>query len=189
MNSDPHSWAHDLSQLYAETWRRLIRGVHDRHAPARHPTLATVNKEGKPQARTVVLRAADRGSATLDIHTDLQSRKVADVTITPYAALHIWDPSADLQMRLEAEVNVLTGDDAEEIWEKVPEVSRLSYGISPPPGKPIPTALDYLKNADPASFAVLRLELSCIDALHLGQNHRRARFSRSDNWSGTWVAP
>lgn len=46
-----------------------MRGVDDRHAPARHPTLATVNSEGKPQARTVVLRAADQRSATLDIHT------------------------------------------------------------------------------------------------------------------------
>ena len=189
MIPDPHSWAHDLSQLHAEIWKRLIRGVHDRHAPARHPTLATVTKDGQPQARTVVLRAANRASTSLDIHTDLKSSKVADLTTTPYAALHIWDRSAHLQIRLEAKASVLTGRETEGIWEKVPEASRLSYGNSPPSGTSIPTALDYLKKADQDFFAVLRLEVLSIDALHLGQNHRRARFNVDDNWSGIWLVP
>ena len=89
MNTDPHPWACDLSQLYAEVWARLTRGVHDRHAPARHPTLATVTPEGRPQARTVVLRAADKAAGTLDIHTDLRSAKVGDLRVTPFAALHV----------------------------------------------------------------------------------------------------
>ncbi len=83
MKADPHPWACDLSQLYAEVWARLTRGVHDRHAPARHPTLATVTPEGRPQARTVVLRAAEKAAGTLDIHTDLRSAKVGDLRVTP----------------------------------------------------------------------------------------------------------
>ena len=94
MTPGPHPWASDLSQLYAEVWTRLTRGVHDRHAPARHPTLATVTPEGKPQARTVVLRAANKTTGTLDIHTDLGSAKVEDLRVTPFAALHVWDSSA-----------------------------------------------------------------------------------------------
>ena len=79
MKADPDPRACNLSQLYAEVWARLTRGVHDRHAPARHPTLATAAPEGRPQARTVVLRAADKAAGTLDIHTDLRSAKVKDV--------------------------------------------------------------------------------------------------------------
>ncbi|MFP3387127.1 pyridoxamine 5'-phosphate oxidase family protein, partial [Tritonibacter sp. SIMBA_163] len=54
----------------------MIRGVHDRHAPARHPTLATVSPAGMPQARTVVLRGADKQAATLTLYTDVHSDKV-----------------------------------------------------------------------------------------------------------------
>lgn len=189
MNSDPHSWAHNLPHLYAEVWTRLTRGVHDRHAPARHPTLATVSLQGKPQARTVVLRAADKTAGTLDIHTDLRSAKVGDLQVTPFAALHVWDSSAHLQLRLEAQVTILTGRDVDAIWDGVPVVSRLSYGITPPPGQPIARALDYKKVSDAGSFVVLRLEIVTIDALHLGPNHRRARFDRQSDWTGTWLAP
>jgi pyridoxamine 5'-phosphate oxidase len=189
MKADPHPWACDLSQLYAEVWLRLSRGVHDRHAPARHPTLATVTPDGRPQARTVVLRAADKLAGTLDIHTDLRSAKVGDLRATPFAALHVWDASAHLQMRLEARVTILTGQDVAAIWADVPAASRLSYGSIPAPGQPIAQALDYTKAADAESFVVLRLCVLTIDALHLGPNHRRARFDRNDNWAGEWLAP
>jgi pyridoxine/pyridoxamine 5'-phosphate oxidase len=59
-----HPWAADLSDLHAQVWTRLMRGVRDRRASSRHPTLATVTPDGKPQARTVVLRAADISAGT-----------------------------------------------------------------------------------------------------------------------------
>ena len=189
MKADPHPWASDLPQLYAEVWARLTRGVHDRHAPARHPTLATVTPDGRPQARTVVLRAADKTAGSLDIHTDLRSAKVGDLRITPLAAVHVWDASAHLQLRLEADVTLLTGPEVAAIWANVPAASRVSYGGTPAPGQRIAQALDYKKVADPGSFVVLRLTVATIEALHLGPNHRRAQFDRSDKWAGTWLAP
>ncbi len=189
MNADPHPWACDLSQLYAEVWLRLTRGVHDRHAPARHPTLATVSPEGRPQARTVVLRAADKSAGTLDIHTDLRSAKLGDLRVTPFAALHVWDTSAHLQLRLEARVTILIGQEVATIWAAVPATSRLSYGSTPAPGQPIAQALDYTKIPDAGSFVVLRLQITAVDALHLGPNHRRARFDQENEWAGAWLAP
>jgi pyridoxamine 5'-phosphate oxidase len=166
MKPDAHPWAGGLFQLFVEVWLRLSRGAHDRHAPARHPTLATVTPDGRPQARTVVLRAADKLAGTLDIHTDLQSAKVQELRATPFAALHVWDTSAHMQVRLEARVEILTGQDVAAIWASVPEASRMSYGSSPSPGQPIAQARAYTKRPDPASFAVLRLNVSTIDALH-----------------------
>lgn len=186
---DLHPWASDLDQLYAQVWLRLVRGVRDRRAPARHPTLATVTPEGRPRARTVVLRAADKQAGFLDVHTDLHSSKVADVKVAPYASVHIWDASAHLQLRLEADVALLSGDDATPIWARVPEASRLSYGGTPAPGHPIANALAYAKVPDPACFLILRLSVQSIDVLHLGQSHRRARFDRASQWAGSWLAP
>lgn len=189
MTPDPHSWAADLESLWDQVWLRLIRGVQDRRAPARHPTLATVALDGRPQARSVVLRAADRSQAWVEVHTDLRSAKVAEVRATPFAALHVWDAQAHLQVRLEAGVQVLTGPGVAAIWERVPEPSRLAYGSVPPPGQPIPEALAYAKAPDPAAFAILRLTLHRIEALHLGPQHRRARFDRARDWAGEWLAP
>jgi pyridoxamine 5'-phosphate oxidase len=189
MTTDPHPWAGDLEALCAQVWTRLARGVADRHAPARHPVFATVSPEGMPEARTVVLRAADAAAGTLDIHTDLRSAKVAALRTTPWAALHVWDPSAHLQIRIAAAVSILSGDQVAGIWARVPDPSRQSYGSVPDPGQPIAGSLDYLKQPDPAVFAVLRCTAQSIDAVHLGPRHRRARFDRENGWAGQWLAP
>ncbi len=189
MPPDPHPWASRLESLHAEVWTRLIRGVHDRRAAARHPTLATVALDGSPQARTVVLRAADRASATLRVYTDAQSAKMDELQAHPHAALHVWDSGAHLQIRLAARVSVRTGDEVAGLWAQLPEAARLSFGCTPASGQPIPDALAYRKVPDPAVFAVLELRLQAMDIVHLGPQHRRARYARADGWAGVWCAP
>ena len=156
-----------MSQLCAGVWVRPTRGVHNRHAPVRHPTFATVTPEGRPQARTVVQGAAEKAAGTLDIHTDLRSAKDGDLRVTPFAELHVWDASAHLQLRLEAHVTLQTGPDVAAIWVSVPAGSRLSYVNTPAPGQRIAQALHYTKAADPASFVILRLAVATVNALHL----------------------
>lgn len=187
--SEIHPWAADLEPLLAQVWLRLVRGVGDRHAAARHPTLVTVSLQGWPEARTVVLRAADPGAGTLEIHTDTRSAKVAALRANPRAALHVWDAGAQLQTRVEGTAEVLTGDAVAAIWARVPDPSRQSYGTEPAPGEPITGALDYAKRPDPGSFAVVRLTVQAFDVLHLGPQHRRARFTRGEGWAGQWLAP
>lgn len=189
MASDPHPWAADLETLYAQVWARLVRGAGDRHAPARHPVLATVSPQGTPEARVVVLRAADPVAATLDIHTDLRSAKVAALRVNAQAALLVWDASAHLQTRIEATVAVLTGAAVAEIWARVPDGSRRAYGGHPAPGLQMSGPLAHDPTPDPAAFAVLRCTVQTVDALHLGPRHRRARFGRETGWAGCWLAP
>lgn len=43
MSLDPHPWTQELGSLYHHVWQRLVRDVHDRHALAWYPTLATVS--------------------------------------------------------------------------------------------------------------------------------------------------
>ena len=189
MNADPHPWAAELDSLYAHAWHRLIRGVHDRHAPARHPTLATVSPEGWPEARTVVLRAADQLSSRLEIHTNLFSPKIADLTATPVATVLVWDSRSRLQIRLQADVVIVHGAQVTSTWSAVPERSRMAYSRSSVPGQVIPAALAYESMPDPAAFAVVHLDIRMMDLLHLGTNHRRAQFTRERAWAGCWLAP
>ena len=117
-------WACELDSLFAHAWQRLTRGVHDRHAPARHPTLATVSPEGWPQARTVVLRGADKARSCIEIHTHLHSPKIDDLRAEPRAAVHVWDNGSRLQMRLQAQVEIISGPEAAQAWARVPDASR-----------------------------------------------------------------
>ena len=182
-------WFTTLDGLHAQMWQCLSGGVIDSKAPARHPTFATVSPEGWPESRTVVLRAADPTAGTLDIHTDLHSTKIASLGHSPRAAVHIWDSTPKLQVRLTCTVTILSGPAVSAIWEKIPDPSRQSYGITPAPGTPIPTALAYAKHPDPATFAVLRCRIETADLVHLGRDHRRALFRRTNGWQGQWLAP
>ncbi|MGC1504339.1 MAG: pyridoxamine 5'-phosphate oxidase family protein [Sulfitobacter sp.] len=183
--SDPN----DLGAFLEEAWRQMAQGVADSASPARYPTFATVGPDGMPQARTVALRGANRIDMTLEVHTDTETGKVAALRHNPFAALHIWLPEVDLQIRLTARVGVVTGPQVEAAWAKVPAASRVSYGTVPVPGTPIASVHAFEKTADRNRFAVLECRLTQIDLVHLDTRHRRAVFGVQDGWRGRWVAP
>ena len=183
-------WFTTRDGLLGQVWRCLADGVADASAPARHPVLATIGLGGGPEARTVVLRAADRSAGTVQVHTDSASTKVVELAANPQAALHIWEAGVHLQIRLRGVVEVVQGSTTAALWSRVPDGSRASYGVTPAPGTPIATADAYQRTSDPARFAVLVLTIDQIDAVHLsGDYHRRALYSRHDEWHGAWLAP
>lgn len=175
--------------LWDLVWERLERGVADAAAAARHPVLATASPEGWPEARTVVLRRAVPEGAVCEVYTDVQSAKVASLRECARAELHVWDAPALLQIRVAARAEVLSGPAVAERWAGVPEGARAAYGKRPPPGTEIAGALDYEITAGRESFAVLRLHAERVEALHLGEEHRRAVFLRGDGWTGRWLSP
>ncbi len=179
----------DLSAFLAGAWQHLRRGVADAKSPARYPVFATVSPDGVPEARTVALRRADQRQAVLEVHTDTETPKVAALRAHPIAALHVWLPRARLQIRITAQVDILTGDAVEADWARVPPASRVSYGTEPLPGLPIDSVHAYDKPPNRDRFAVLRCRANEIDLVHLDTVHRRAGFSRSDDWRGRWLAP
>lgn len=189
MALNTHPWAEELPLLHDHLWARLTQGARDRHAPARFLILATVSESGLPQARTVVLRSADKQAAMLAVYTDIHSEKISALRANPMAALHVWDAAEQLQIRIEANVSILTGEAVSEQWHSLPEHAHTAYSSGPAPGEPIAVSLDYNKTPDESAFAVLRMDVQAIEALHLGQHHRRAVFSRGDNWAGQWLVP
>lgn len=183
--SDPD----DLAAFLDTAWQHLGRGVADAKSPARYPTFATVSPDGWPEARTVALRRATRSEAVVEVHTDIETPKVTALRHTPRAALHIWLPRADLQIRLHARVDILTGPQIDADWDRVPPASRVSYGTMPVPGTPIASVHAYEKPPLRERFAVLRCHLEGIDLVHLDTPHRRAIYTAATDWTGQWVAP
>ncbi|MEL6685597.1 MAG: pyridoxamine 5'-phosphate oxidase family protein [Pseudomonadota bacterium] len=182
-------WFETSEGILAKVWGTLGRGVADAKHPARRPTFATVSPGGWPEARTVVLRSADREAGVVTIHTDLFSDKIKSLQAEPRAALHVWDAKQDLQIRLQAEGSISSGAKTRALWDKIPDHARQSYGVTPPPGTLIETALDYVKTPDPDTFAVLTCTVMTIDAVHLGADHRRVSYSRARHWQGQWLSP
>lgn len=183
-------WWTDLDTLYSRVWDTLVKGVHVRHAAARHVALATAGQTGGAEARMVVLRGADRAAGKLYVHTDTMSAKVAELRADPRATLLVWDAQAHLQIRLKCEVGIDTGDCVAPAWRRIPEPSRRVYGNGDEPGqsRDCPEALTV--TPDQSRFAVMTCTVREIDALHLGRDmHHRAQYSRSRNWQGRWVTP
>lgn len=183
--SDPN----DLAAFLDLGWHRLSRGVVDREAAARHLVFATVSPDGKPEARTVVLRAADRDAGTVEVHTDGGSDKVRSLQAHPLAQLQIWDESCQLQIRLSTRVDIQSGAAVAHKWSDVPDGSRMAYGASPNPGTPIDHAHAYTKLARQEWFTVLTCTIIEIELMQLVEPHRRAVFARDAAWAGQWRVP
>jgi pyridoxamine 5'-phosphate oxidase len=98
-------------------------------------TLATVDAEGKPAARVVLLKAVDgRG---LVFFTNRDSRKGRDLAAHGHAALVFFWPELERQVRVEGAVEV-TGDvEADAYFARRPRLSRLA-AIASPQSSPIP---------------------------------------------------
>lgn len=180
--SDPAT----LAATLAAVWDTLEAGVAHRAAPARHIVLATTGPNG-PEARLLVLRAADRAAGTLTLHTDAATAKARDLAADPRAALLVWDPDARLQIRVRARIALGPGTAPD--WAALPDASRTLYGGTPPPGAPIPTPAHHRAAPDPARFMILTAAIHEMETLRLADPHERARFSRSDGFAGTWIAP
>jgi pyridoxamine 5'-phosphate oxidase len=182
-----NDWHTTADSTLDQVWTLLARGTKDRRAATRHMTLATVGKDG-PEQRTLVLRGVDRAHGTIDLHTDLRTPKVSQISNEPRVALHCWDARAHLQIRAKGTATVLTGTDVDHLWDRVPDPSRRAYGATPPPGTPLPDNTHPV-GQDQAAFAVLRITLTSLDTLHLGRDqHRRFSFASPD-WTGIAIAP
>lgn len=176
-------WYETPEGLLAAAWAALAA------KPGPEVALATVSPDGWPEARTVILRGADRAAGLCEVHTDRGSSKMDSLRATPRAALVLWDPGPALQIRMQGGVEILTGAETRSAWDKVPDRSQTAYGKRPSPGTVIPDALAYDLTPGPEAFAILRLTVQQIDVVHLGADHRRAAFAREDAWRGRWLSP
>jgi hypothetical protein len=187
-------WYDDLDGSLAEGWGLLVRGAVDRRSPMHTVAVATVDAEGLPSVRTVVLRAADPSRWRIRFHTDARSRKVAELARRPTVAVLAYHPAAKIQLRLTGRVRVLAGRDAAPIWAQVTPHGRQCYRVAKAPGAPIASPAEgALLDADGQDrFRAVEVDVSMIEWLYLAAaGHRRARFRRDPDGriAGEWLVP
>lgn len=189
----------DLDGSLAEAWRLLEEGVTDRHSPCHTPSLGTLDAEGLPTVRTVVLRAVEQEARLLRFHTDLRSHKVAEIAAQPMVALHAYHPCRKIQLRLTGQALIHHGDEmARHAWQASRSFSRLCYGVEPGPGAAIEAPGDWRQGEDGSveaesfqNFGAVLVKVESLEWLYLAaRGHRRALY----DWRGgalrkSWLVP
>lgn len=91
-------------------------------------TLATVSKQGRPSARTVLLKEITKAGVVF--YTNYHSRKAQQMTIRPFAALVLFWPELERQVRLEGRVEKVAPEKSDKYFRSRPYSSQLGAWVS-----------------------------------------------------------
>lgn len=200
-------WRGALPGVLDAIWTELEGATKDRRHGFHVPAIATIGRDGAPRARCVVLRRVLRDACELHFHTDLRSPKVAEMAVNPRVAWLLYDAARRLQLRIEADAEVLRGGPrADEAWARSALSSRRCYLAPHAPGEVaeewlanIPGALvarvptEEESRAGRVHFGLVVTRVLSIEWLFLAsEGHRRARFVADGDrtsWLTHWLAP
>jgi pyridoxamine 5'-phosphate oxidase len=175
-----------LHMIERACWRELSAAAHDRLHGWRVLTLATV-ADGRPEARSVVVRDIDEDRHELIFYCDDRSPKVRQLHACADAVLVGWCARLGWQVRLRAQVTVETaGLNVSSRWAQV-KLSRAAqdYLAALPPGTPVDRYQPERGSRD--HFAVVTARVHEIDWLELHPDgHRRARLQEAQS---AWLTP
>ena len=173
--------------MYRAVWKQLQRAAHDRHHEWRTPVMSSVNSQGAPQARTVVLREVNTATKELTFYSDSRSPKVAELQTSPQTALVFWSKRLSWQLRVSARVRVDTaGPLLDAAWLRVSQSpAAADYLSATAPGSPLHPP-DNTPNQQ-HHMAILVAQVDVLDWLELARTgHRRALLTPD---SAEWRVP
>lgn len=200
--SESSEFYDSLELSLAEAFRLLTAGAQDRRSAAHTPAVATINGDGAPSQRVMILRHVDMDRRTLRFHTDSRSIKMVEAGS---ASVLVYDPEAKIQLRLSGLGRFETASVAtDEAWASSTLFARRCYmaevgpgALSPEPISGLPTWIEGLQPDEAqvasarANFAILLVEFHQIEWLYLANSgHRRARWTWDrQEWKGSWLVP
>ncbi len=91
-------------------------------------TLATVDKEGRPSARIVLLKEFD--PAGFVFYTNYQSRKGHEIAHNPYGALVLWWDRLNRQVRVEGRIEKVADEISDEYFHMRPRAAQIGAWAS-----------------------------------------------------------
>lgn len=193
-----------LATMGADAWRRLTEAVTDPEHPYRNLSLATVDENGDPQVRFLVLRDVDRVQRFLEFHTDTRSPKWAELQSRPRLSVLGYDPGDRLQLRLRGTAQLFPpgSDENAFAWNKLSPWTKTTY-CGGPPGDILALPEPGEIRSEPPSeaetemgrdrFGVIAFRATMLDWFqHKRGQIRRVKFRYAGNGSlvdANWIAP
>lgn len=174
----------DAAAFIEDAFARLERALSERGDDLRNVQLATVSADGSPRLRTMVLRGFERTvPPCLEVHSDARAAKVRDIAAGhDRVCLLAWSNEEKLQLRFEGSAAVHRDDAISRTeWDGLSAGGRKPYGLRADPGSAIPDPSDqsHLPRDEQArQFVVLRIIVSSIDVLRLGEHGAQSRASQ-----------
>jgi pyridoxamine 5'-phosphate oxidase len=158
-------------------------------------TLATVDVNGNPRARTVFVRSMDPVANTIWTTTDARSAKVAQLQARPMAELCFWTPHERQQFRILGRIEIASeGALRDEIWQQMSGAARALF-FWPAPGEPCKAGDEFIATVSaatpvPANFLLLALRPIEVESLELNDTpHRRRRWREANGWKVERINP
>lgn len=178
----------ELLALEQHLWQTLAEAAATRGHAWRTPVLATVDAQGVPDARTVVLREVQANARELVFYTDARAPKVAQLMARPQAAMVMWSPELGWQLRLSLDCQIETSGLAVlSRWTRLKMTPAAHDYLSPlPPGSALSGSASAPKVRE--HFAVVTARVVRMDWLSLDRDgHRRACFAAGQ--APQWLQP
>jgi pyridoxamine 5'-phosphate oxidase len=108
---------------------RWFEQVRTLEADATTMTLATANRDGRPSARMVLLKAFDERGFVF--YTNYRSRKGHDIGENRYASLLFYWATLERQVRIEGSIDAVSDEESDAYFATRPLESRWSAVASP----------------------------------------------------------
>ncbi len=122
----------DISSVKPNPFEQFKDWLHEAmNAQILEPTamhLATVNAEGKPSGRVVLLKGVDTGFI---FFTNYESRKGKELSANPFASLTFYWAELERQVRIEGKVEKVSKEISDEYFHSRPKGSQIGAIASP----------------------------------------------------------
>lgn len=187
-----------LDKAFTDIHDQLKRAGVDKNHKFRFFSVATLNRDVEtiPQSRMVVLRSFSN-DWTFEFYTDHRSSKVEEIRENSTMSALFWDPSKRVQVRIEADASLHTGDElAADRWKDVQGDAQKAYTSTLSPGSPIddpkeahnwpaPHTSDNFTVVVCTAFRIKALQISGMEHVALVSWRDRP----SDEWQKSWIVP
>lgn len=187
-----------LDMVYQQIWELLRKAVLDGDRPFKTVQVATVDTDGRPDVRTVLLRNANQQESIVCFHTDTRSPKTSHLKREPHVAIAGFAPDLKQQLRIYGTAEVVLDEHLRlQAWNSSEDRTLPAYRTALPPGTLITqpgVAFSRPASDDDAfsHFCVIRVHVAQIDWLDesVGNEARRATYVRTaSHWDASWIAP
>ena len=191
-----------LDEILEQVWKAIVVGIKDGSSSFHISTISTINIQGYPSSRSVVIRNLNQSKRIISFNTDIRSNKWKELETNSQLELHFYDNKLKIQIRISGSAKLHYNDlEWEKAWNKSEEMSKICYSSLFPPSSKITDPMEtdnLIKNIKreqiekgKKNFGRINVKINKIDWLYLHHTgHRRALFKFHKNYIDmNWIAP